>query len=111
MSILYRAEMKKIVKSQLNLINKVRQILVELCGRVDKLKDASMPQVLDAATYKKMLLEETSHEVEDREEIVTNTKMNQQKKEVELHKLDLAYQRTRLVNSKYYRQLRELLAK
>ena len=81
MSILYRAEMKKIIKSQLNLINKVRQILVDLCGRADKLGQSGLTTPLEADTYKKMLLEETSHEVELKEEIVADAKMSQEKKE------------------------------
>ena len=53
-----------------------------------------------------MILEETSHEVEQREEIVADAKMSQEKKEIELRKLDEAYQKSRLVNSSYFKQIR-----
>ena len=46
MSILYRAEMKKIVKAQLNLINKARQMLVDLCAASEKLDLAEAPASL-----------------------------------------------------------------
>ena len=93
------------------MINKVRQILVDLCGRADKLGLSGSTTPLEAATYKNMILEETSHEVEQREEIVADAKMSQEKKETELRKLDEAYQKSRLVNSTYFKQIRELLGK
>ena len=103
MSILYRAEMKRIVKSHLNLINKVRQVLVDLCGKAVKLEEAKMPTALEGSAYKKMLLQETSHEVEEREEVLSNKKLGQDVAEAMLHKLDEGYQRARLVNAGYWK--------
>ena len=68
-----------------------------------------MATALEGSEYKKILLQETSHELEEKEEILGNKKLSQEQAEAMLHKLDEGYQRTRLVNAAYWKQLRELL--
>ena len=54
-------------------------------------------------------MKETSHEVEDREEVLSNAKSNQTQKEEQLAKLELAFYRRRLVNANYFRDVKNLL--
>ena len=51
---------------------------MDLCGRADKLEEAKMATALEGSEYKKILLQETSHELEEKEEILGNKKLSQE---------------------------------
>ena len=107
MAVVYRSEKKKILRSQINLITKVIQVLRK-AEEVLRPENAENSQDVSQA-YTALLLEPTSIELELCQQVQENTDYTEAKKEKELKKLEEEFFYRRVINSTYFQQLKTLI--
>ena len=84
-------------------------MLVDLCAASEKLDLPKIPESMKDIAYNELIMKETSHEVEEREEVLSDSKLTEEQKNERLMKLEQAYFRQRLVNANYYKDIKNLL--
>ena len=106
MAVVYRSEKKKILRSQINIVQKVIQVLT-------RVEDVLAPENkgksdIDQA-YQKLILEPTEIEQEWCKQIQENADMSEAEKAIELTKLEEYFYYRRIINSTYFKQLKTLI--
>ncbi len=104
MAITYRSEKKKILRSQIALVQKVIYVLRN-CE--DILTSANIEDKSKA--YTELILEQTDSEIKEREAVSNNQKMTEGEKAKELHKLQEYFYYRRIINGTYYKDLKTLI--
>ena len=103
MAVVYRAEKKKILRSQLHLLGKVLSVL-------DRAENALTSGPSSAKAYHDLILEETPTEAQWREAILSAATIQSEKtKTTEIEKLEKYYYYRRVINSSYWKQIKDLV--
>ena len=105
MALVYRSEKKKILRSQLHLIE---YVLASLDTIEELLSQSSSEQDLEKP-FTNILIRETEQEKQERAALDKNTQWDAEKKAQKINKWENQFYYRRLINSWYFKQLKETI--
>lgn len=104
MAVVYRSEKKKILRSQMNVVKIVLNVL-QNCEQV--LTD---PNEADKSlNYTQLILAETEHEQKWRSSVETSPSMTAEEKTKEMAKLEEYFYYRRIINATYFKQVKTMI--
>ena len=106
MAVLYRAEKKKILRSQIILVKKILHVLRN-CEKV--LTDSEESDTDKSKAFTELILKEHQLEKEKRKSIENDTKLTEEQRAEELSKEEEYFYYRRIINATYFKQIKTLI--
>ena len=106
MAVFYRAEKKKILRSQIILVKKILHILCN-CEKV--LTDSEESDTDKSKAFTELILKEHQLEKEKRKSIENDTKLTEEQRAEELSKEEEYFYYRRIINATYFQQIKTLI--
>ena len=105
MAVSYRLMKKQLIKSQLNIVQKVLEVIRKISPELGT-KELKLDPKMQSMAYTELILGETYFEKQQKEAVLERTDLKQQQKNQELGKLNEQLLMRRLINADYFKKLK-----